>query len=364
MAAIAAGAADPAAQLFVDKATGVDNSTCGLSEASGSPCASVAYAINHRSSTVQPLDSWLTLMVGPGLYDSSSCNGSAIRPIRMEGHGADTVVDCAGEAQFLTTNSSIVMSGFTLVGGHVEATVGGPGPAGPGVNTTGTVAVSVIGGGAVSVQWAASVSNATADFQDVTFVNNSVDGTFTGLPSTVAYFGGGAVLIVGGANDSKVVFTNCELQGNRVSVVNAAATTSFANDSEAFRLAGFLHPCGGAVCALVALDSSAVDGAELLFQDVLAVGNTVTASRPQAHLASQAPNLVMAPRVMDPAGTSFVAGTGGAIHASVGSLYGAVSNAVVSVVRLEATGNVAGGSRCATADAGHFPRLSALRVGP
>jgi hypothetical protein len=240
--------------------TGSDVEGCGSTAV---PCATLSFAI-LAANAMQPLDDVVDVIVSGGKYDSRSCGAKATRPVNVTGAGSsDTVIDCAGLLQMLATNSSIAVAGVTILRGLLTAEAVEPASGG---------ALIVGGGAAVSAVWSPLLNGAVALFFDVVATSNVVNISLAQTANTYVYAGGGAVLVVGGGEDTYVFLGSCSFENN-----TALVDASLVGPSSA------LLVCGGAVCVVPGLaifQSQPVLGATVEVDSVSTSGNTVSCVGP------------------------------------------------------------------------------------
>jgi hypothetical protein len=170
------------------------------------------------------------------------------------------VFDCGGSLQLLTSNASVALTGLTARGGYVSVPDAGGEPATDDDNAQ----FGGVGGGAVSVVWAATLVGPFATFTDTAFVTNSVAAVVRGVGTATFYTGGGAVLVAGGGNGSSVTLSRCTFSGNTASV----------RDLSDNAIAG---ACGGGACIALGTQSGApLAGASISVTGVALVDNAVT----------------------------------------------------------------------------------------
>jgi hypothetical protein len=221
--------------IHVNASGGVDSSTCGDL---ASPCATFSFAINGRANLVQPLSAVVSVVLGPGVFGPTNrnCGANATRPVNITGAGStSTVIDCGGLSRALVASSSPVrIVGVTVTGGVVDVSQ----TCGDGND----VSFDAPGGGGVAIMWPPSLSNALAEFVDVTFTNNSVLGLVSEPDgSACPEFGGGGLYLAGGGSGTAVTMEGCSFRLNGVNVlVNTSVwfTLSFGNGGGAYIAVG------------------------------------------------------------------------------------------------------------------------------
>lgn len=209
--------------------SGADGAGCG---APTQPCATLAYAVNTVANSVLPLTDVVAIALGPGTFGPSSCGAVASRPLALSGAGSVvTAVNCGGLGRLLATNDSVTVEGVTVTGGWARE---------GGDDRDGGWDEGAAGGGAVSVQWASDLAGASANFRDVVFSNNHVEGRVSvgEAGTSVSVVGGGALWVQGGTGDAAVVVQACVFQGNSVNVTDGSG-------------AGMGVVCGGGACISV-----------------------------------------------------------------------------------------------------------------
>jgi hypothetical protein len=153
----------------------------------------------------------VSVFIGPGSYNSSSCGAVASTPLRIVGLAGSlsTTVNCstspgAGK-RLLHTASTLAMSGITISGCQFRAQLS---PHAAGYFT---------GGAAVFVDWDNDADDLGATFTDVRFVGNSV--VLSGVldaGTTFANGGGVAVFVNGGRSRVSVALVDCLIQSNEL----------------------------------------------------------------------------------------------------------------------------------------------------
>ncbi len=251
-----AAPAAPPLVLYVS-VDGRDAVGCGRA---GAPCATIRFAVSLLNSAL-PLAAVATFIVGPGTYGPSSCGAMAFRNTVLAGAGSSTTFFwCGGASPLLTTNASLTMSGISVAGGLLNASM-------VTLPSSNASLVAWGGGGAVSAMWSTRLQGASAMFSDVRFENNSVVGTAPSLSAASLVGGGGAVFVCGGGNGSTVVVSNCSFTGNTVSVATPAPSEG----------------CGGGMCVALGWGlgsdvniSGPLFGASITVSNVVAVNNSVS----------------------------------------------------------------------------------------
>lgn len=272
------------AMVFVSP-NGIDGPGCGGS--ANRSCATLRHAVNEVANTMQPLDAVVSVFVAPGGYSASFCGAKSTRALAVVGSGSSaSIVNCQQASQLITSNSSISLSGMTVMGGRVNVSITmepkpevppleareGPRPRPKASTVASGLGLAVGGGGAVSVLWPVAANDMYAVVHDVVFVNNSVNGSVSGVGSRLFYVGGGALFVGGGGNGTSVVVSSSAFDDN---FVTASATVS---DSDS----GAAVASGGGICIVLGVDSSseaaASQGQRVTVSSVTAHGNTVSAS--------------------------------------------------------------------------------------
>ena len=101
---------DLALYVSTDGVDGANNCT------EAEPCATFAYAVQVVAPDLQPMNATVTIALGAGRFDVSSCGVESDRPIRVIGAGKqDTVIDCNGTSAWLMVQSTLIVQELTIV---------------------------------------------------------------------------------------------------------------------------------------------------------------------------------------------------------------------------------------------------------
>lgn len=137
---------------------GFDSGDCSSSQR----CATLLYAVEVIAASASSANVEVSIIIGPGRYNSSSCGANLTRPLTIVGAGStNTIVNCGLLHPLLSTSSSISISSLTIEEGF-----------------------STENGGAVSVQYSGSDAAALgeaagsllAGFTDIVFRNCTCGG--------------------------------------------------------------------------------------------------------------------------------------------------------------------------------------------
>ena len=168
---------------------GSDVETCGISD--DSACKTVQYAVDAIANDMEPSDSVVQVVIGSGTYGATSCGASATRPLNISGSGSDTtVITCNGTGPFLASNSSVGVTGVSIVGGIA----GGQ------------------SGGVMSVDWTTQQPEQLATLHPyAVFRDVVIEGSVALNPSDVY---GAGVLFVAAQGTGTVSVGNCTISNN------------------------------------------------------------------------------------------------------------------------------------------------------
>jgi hypothetical protein len=159
----------------------------------------------------------VTVLVGPGQYNATSCGAVAVRPLNVTGSGGSSVTtfDCGLTDRLLATNDSVVVVGLTVTRGFASLFVDD-------TDDVYTDVAGVGGGGAVAVVWPLVLPGARAVLGDLVVTHSVVVGVVNGTGTAAVYVGGGGLLVFGGGSGAVVEVSGCRFVNTSVVVSNPA----------------------------------------------------------------------------------------------------------------------------------------------